>query len=273
MSMRPLSLAYLSVNASTACEALLIAQKTGYQFVGLRLQPNTPGAPFQHFITEPKIQAQARAIMADTGMGVFDIEIIRIGETFNPKDHEALLAAGQSLSAKAVLVAADDSNVARLSEHFAQLCEFMRPFALTANLEFMPWTGVKDIKAAIEVINKAAKPSNAGILIDSLHFGRSASTLEDIDLIPQEWLHYAQVADATAGQHFSVEEMIHTAREERLLPGEGNIDIQGIFSRLDRHLPTSVEIPHFKRSRAMGDPAWAQLAYEATQKMLAGLSP
>jgi len=266
--MRPLSLAYLTVNASSVCQSLQIASEVGYQFVGLRLQPNTLGAPYQEFIKNPQVQREAKSIIADTGVGVFDIEIIRIGETFDPRAHESLLQAGQALNAKAVLVAADDEDWSRLSDHFAQLCAFMAPFGMTANLEFMPWTGVKNIQDALQVISLSGHPENAGILIDALHFGRSTSSLEDIGLIPKELLHYAQICDAKGGLNFTTEELIHTAREERLLPGEGTIDLRGIFSKLDADLPVSIEIPHKERASAVGDKAWAQLAYEAAVQTL-----
>jgi sugar phosphate isomerase/epimerase len=109
---------------------------------------------------------------------------------------------------------------------------------------------------------------NAGILVDALHFGRSTSSLADIAAIPSELLHYAQMCDAKAGLHFSTEELIHTARLERQLPGEGTIDLQGLFDTLPKDLPISVEIPDMKRSKAMGDKAWSKLALDATRKVL-----
>jgi hypothetical protein len=96
----------------------------------------------------------------------------------------------------------------------------------------MPWTAVPDAKTALRIVNAAGKPANAGILVDALHVGRSSTTLDDIRAIPRELLHYAQICDAEAGQHFNTEQMIQTARCERRLPGEGSIDLTGIFNAL-----------------------------------------
>ena len=148
---RSYSLAYLTANESSVPEAISIAGKLGYASVGLRLKPNAPGAPFQSFIDDKQTQRETLARMADTGVTVFDIEIIRIGEVFDPKAYRPLLEAGAALQAKAVLVAADDTHAQRLAQHYAQLCEFMQPYGLTADLEFMPWTGVKDAKAALNI--------------------------------------------------------------------------------------------------------------------------
>ncbi len=266
--MRTYSLAYLTANASTVPQAVGIAAELGYAYVGLRVQPNGPGAPYQTLIRDAAVMRETHAAMRDTGVGVYDLEIIRIGEQFNVADHAALMNMGQTLGAKAVLVAADDTNESRLVDNYAALCDAMLPYGLTADLEFMPWTAVKDAKSATRVIERAGRPSNAGVLVDALHFGRSTTTLQDIAAIPRELLHYAQMCDAQAGLNFTTEELIHTARQERLLPGEGNIDVTGLFATLPHDLPVSVEIVNLERSKLMGDKAWAELCLNATKKFL-----
>ena len=266
--MRTYSLAYLTANASTVPQAIRIAAELDYAYVGLRVQPNGPGAPFQTLIGDAAVLRETQAVMRDTGVGVYDLEIIRIGEQFKVSDHAALMDIGQTLGAKAVLIAADDTNESRLADNYAALCDAMRPYGLTADLEFMPWTAVKDAKSAMRVIDLAGRPSNAGILVDALHFGRSATTLQDIAAIPRELLHYAQMCDAQTGLNFTTEELIHTARQERLLPGEGNIDVQGLFATLPQDLPVSVEIVNLERSKPVGDKAWAKQCLSATKKVL-----
>ena len=266
--MRTYSLAYLTANASTVPQAVRMAAELGYAYVGLRVQANGPGAPYQSLIGDAAVLRETQAVMRETGVGVYDLEIIRIGERFDVAEHAKLMDMGQTLGAKAVLVAADDTHESRLADHYAALCDAMRPFGLTADLEFMPWTAVKDAKSALRVIERAGYPSNAGILVDALHFGRSTTSLQDIAAIPLALLHYAQMCDAQAGLSFTSEELIHTARQERLLPGEGNINIQGLFATLPQDLPVSVEIVNLERSKPIGDKAWAALCLAATQKVL-----
>lgn len=266
--MRTYSLAYLTANASTVPQAVSIAAELGYSYVGLRVQPNGPGAPYQPLIGNDAVLRETTAIMRDTGVGVYDLEIIRIGENFDVADHAALMDIGQALDAKAVLIAADDTNELRLAENYARLCEVMLPFGLTADLEFMPWTAVKDAQAAMRVVKLAGTPENAGILVDALHFGRSTTTVQDIVSIPRKLLHYAQICDAQAGLNFTTEQLIHAARQERLLPGEGNIDVKGLFTALPQDLPVSVEIVNLERSKALGDKAWAEMCLKASQEVL-----
>jgi sugar phosphate isomerase/epimerase len=234
----------------------------------MRLWPNAPGAPQQFLIDKPDVLRETLAAQKDTGVGVFDIEIVRIGENFDPSIYRPLLDAGAALGAKAALVAGDDLDEARLVANYAKLCEFMQPYGITADLEFMPWTAVKTANDAVRVVQLAGSPSNAGVLVDALHFGRSHTTLADIKAIPRELLHYAQICDAEAGTHFTTVQLIHAAREERFLPGEGSIDVRGLFRALRFDLPMSVEIINQPRMATMSAQAWASLCLQKTHEYL-----
>ena len=262
---RSYSLAYLTSYTCTPPEAIRVASQAGYGFVGLRLWPNAPGAPQQFLIDRPDVLRETLAVQKDTGVGVFDIEIIRIDAGFDPTVYRPLLDTGAALGVRAALVAADDLDEPRLVDSYARLCEFMQPYGITADIEFMPWTAVKNANDAIRVIKKAGSPSNAGILVDALHFGRSHTALADIKAIPRELLHYAQICDAEAGTHFTTEQLIHSAREERLQAGEGTIDVRGLFAALPSDLPISVEVVHKEHMATVGALDWARLCLQASR--------
>jgi sugar phosphate isomerase/epimerase len=259
------SLAYLSSHRCTPAQAVRVAAQTGYAQVGFRLWPNASGAPQQHLLGQPQALRETRAALADTGVGVLDLEIVRIGPDFDPHLWDALYDAGAQLGAQAVLVAGDDPNEARLIESYARLCEVIQPYGMSADLEFMPWTAVKDARAALRIVRGAGAPPNAGILVDALHFGRSHTTLDDIRAIPRQWLHYAQICDAQAGTDFSESQLLHTARCERLLPGQGNIDLHGLFEALPADLPVSVEVVNLDQETHCSPADWAMRCLAASQ--------
>lgn len=267
---RVYSLAYLTSCLVTPPEAMQLAADLGYQQVGFRPLPNMPGGPQQHLIGKPEVLRETLAVQKATGVQVCDLEIIRIGDNFDAKAFLPLFEVGAALKAQCVLVAGDDLDLARLADSYARLCESMRPFNLTADLEFMPWTALKDVKTTRRVIEAAGNPANAGILVDALHFGRSTTTLDDIRAIPRGLLHYAQICDAEAGLNFTTEEMIHTARSERLLTGEGNIDVKGLFAALPQDLTVSVEVIHQGRMAKHGQAGWARMCL---QNAIATLEP
>jgi len=266
---RMYSLAYLTSHRCSPPEAIRIAAAHGYAFVGLRLWPNAAGSPQQHLLGQPEVLRETLAAQNDTGVGVFDLEIIRINEHFDSHTWDALYDAGAALRAKAILVAGDDTDEARLTANYARLCEVMKPYGMTADLEFMPWTAVPDARSALRIIHNAGKPANAGILVDALHFGRSTTTLSDIRAIPRELLHYAQICDAVAGTHFTTEQLIHTARCERLLPGDGSIDLKGLFAALPADLPVSVEVVNLEREAHANPNDWARTCLAASHPYFA----
>lgn len=257
---RSYSLAYLSSHRCTPAQAVAVAARQGYEYVGLRPWPNAPGGPQQHLLDDQQALRETLSALRDTGVRVFDLEIIRIGEDFQLHRWDALYELGAALGARAFLVAGDDPDLDRLAQHYAALCDRLAPLGMTADLEFMPWTPVTDARTALEVVLSAGSPQNAGILVDALHFGRSATTLTDLRALPRQWLHYAQVCDAPPGAGLSVEEMIHTARCARLFPGEGCIDIPGMLDNLPADIPLSVEVIHLEREQQATPDAWAAQA-------------
>ena len=256
------SLAYLTSSPCSAVEAVKVAAAVGYDFAGLRLLANTPGGDRQELLGNPQLMREMSAVLRDTGVGLLDIEIIRIGADFEVAPYLQFLDAGATLGAQAVLVAGDDPDLGRLAQNYARLCAAMKLFGMTADLEFMPWTAVTCARVAVDLVTRAGTPDKAGILVDALHFDRSATSMDDIRALAPKLLHYAQICDAPSearmGRAFTVAEMIHTARVERLLPGEGDIGLAGLFDALPP-MPVSVEIPN-PRLSSMGALEWARQA-------------
>lgn len=272
MSERLLSIAQLTALPLTPPELVQLTADAGCRVCGLRLLPASPGGPAYPLMNDAALLAETLARMRALGVAVFDLEIIRIGEPFDPRAYGAFFEAGQRLGARAVLVAGDDADEARLTARYAHLCEAAAPFGLTCDLEFMPWTAVKDARAAARVVRAAGQP-NAGVLVDALHFARSGTTLDDVAALPRAALHYAQVCDGRVPGPQSVEGLIHDARCERLLPGEGGIALGDLFARLPADLPVSIEIPSDTRAPKMGYLAWARAAVAATRATLGLAGP
>ncbi len=66
---------------------------------------------------------------------------------------------------------------------------------------------------------------NVGVLVDTLHFSRSSSTLAELRAMPPNLLPFAHICDAAAAPPKSTEEMLFTARSERLPPGLGGLGV------------------------------------------------
>lgn len=262
------SLSYLTCLDQPPARAIQVAAATGYRCVGIRLLPASIGGIAHRLMDDPHGLSETLAAMRDTGVRVFDLEIIRLDRDFSPEAYLRFFETGAKLGASAVLVAGDDDDESRLTGSFARACEAAAPFGLSMDLEFMPQTKVPDVRAALRVLEKADQ-LNSAIIVDALHFARSRSSLDDAASIPRKWMNYLQICDAPPEIPDTIEELNHTARCERLLPGEGGLDLAGLFSRLPRNLPISVEVPNDKRAPLLGPAEWARQALEATKATLA----
>jgi sugar phosphate isomerase/epimerase len=267
--MAPLfSLAQLTVLALAPPDIVATAARTGYHGCGMRLLPVSQGGTAYRLMDDPAMLRETLAHLRDTGVAVSDLEIVRLGDSFDVADYTAFFEVGQQLGALNILVAGDDCDEARLTANFATLCEAARPYGLTADLEFMPWTAVRNLRSAQRIV-AAAGQDNGGVLVDSLHFARSDSRLDELEQLPRAALHYAQICDAPGLVPSTDAGLIHTARAERLLPGEGGIDLASIFARLPAGLPISVEIPNEARCAALGPEAWASAALDSAKVLMA----
>lgn len=236
------SLAHLSALDLTPPELVLAAADAGFDYVGLRLVAVTPGGPAWDLARDRPMMAGTKARMAETGVGVLDVELARLEPRTEVKSFLSCLEGGAELGAKHVLTQGDDPDPARLADNYAALCELAAPFGLTCDLEFIPWLRTKDL-ADVAALIRAAGPDNGGVMIDTLHFARAGCTLEELDALPPQWFHYVQLCDAPLARPPTVEGLIYAAREERLFPGEGELDLAGIMARLPPGIPIALEIP------------------------------
>jgi hypothetical protein len=83
-----------------------------------------------------------KAAMAATGIGVLDIEFVRITPEIEVTSLEPFLAAGAELGARYVIASPYDSDLARLADRLAAISDLASQYEMRATLEFFPWTVV-----------------------------------------------------------------------------------------------------------------------------------
>lgn len=264
----PISLAFLTTFDVSPVEAVKVAAATGYQMVGFRILPAAAsGEPYYPLLTDDRLLGEVRSVLADTGVAVGDVEIIRLKAENDWDLFARFCDRCEALGARHVLVAGDDTELARLTESFSRFCDMAAPRGLTADLEFMPWTAVADLKSALDIVNGAGRP-NGGILVDALHFDRSATTLAEIASLPERLVHYVQFCDGPVPYDPSTEGLIAVARGERLFPGQGGIDLVGLARAIPEGVTISVEIPQRVLATKIDARGRAAMAHAATMAVL-----
>jgi sugar phosphate isomerase/epimerase len=256
---RALGLAALTVLELPYHEQVSVAAQAGYTHVGLRLVP-VAGQPYGY----PVDRAAIKARLADTGVRVLDVEVFRLTGETKVADFEPAIAAAAELGAGHLLVHGADANETRLAETFGRLCDLAARHRLVANLEPMPWVDVSSVAKALRVLH-GARRANSGLLVDAIHFYRAGDRVEDLTSVPREYLRYAQFCDARRERPADMQELIRQARADRLMPGEGGLDLGRLVRALPAELPLSLEIPYAKPIPALER---ARRAREATLRLL-----
>ncbi len=236
------SLAHLTAMALPPVDLIEVAARTGYTYVGLRLSRVTPQEPLYPLITSRVAMAAAKAKLAATGIKVWDVELARMDPSLDAQSFFPMLDATAELGARHVICQLPDPNRERAHERFATLCDYARPLGITVSLEFPWWTETGNLETATTVLN-TVKRSNAGILIDMLHFFRSNSSHAALKRLPREWFHFAHVCDGPKTIGDDMDSILHEARSHRLFPGDGAFGVKDILACLPDNITYTLEIP------------------------------
>jgi len=252
---RRIGLAALTCIELAPPDLVSAAAAAGYDCVGLRLI----GVAGQKL--PPFEQRDLERRLADTGLKVLDVEIFRLSEETRVEDFEPTLALAARVQATEILVHGADADESRLVESFSRLCDLAAAHNLNANLEPMPWVDVSTVRKARRVIEKSGR-KNAAVLVDAIHFDRADNRAADLRGAP---LRYMQLCDAHPGRPADMQEVIRQARGDRLLPGEGALDLTSLMRALPPDLPLSLEVP---LARRMDPFQKAKMVMAATRRFL-----
>jgi sugar phosphate isomerase/epimerase len=261
------SLAHLTVIRLSPPQVIEVAARTGYDTVGLRLIGGTEITPAYPLMDDKLLMRATKAAIAATGVGVLDIEFVRITPETDVSSLERFMAAGAELGAKYVITSAFDPDLSRFTDRLAAVSDLASKYGLRAMLEFFPWTVVPDLSTAVKIVEAAKRPA-LGILVDTLHFNRSPSAFDELDQISPSRLPYIHVADAPVRASYTTEELLHAGRVERLPPGEGGIDIKRILSHMPQDIPVALEVPMTAMAAAEGEEAVALRVRQAAERLL-----
>lgn len=251
-----------------------VAARAGYSHVGLRLEPATPEEHHFPLVADAQLRRQTLQRLRDTGTKVLDIEILRLKPDTQVQAFLTVLEAGAEFEASDLLIAGNDPDPVRTADNFAALCELALPFGIHVDLEFMPWTDVRNLTEAWHIVEQAGR-SNGAVLIDAFHFDRSGSSVQALAVAsataPQR-LRYAQLCDVVGPRPAEMAEILRQARQERRFPGDGDCDLHGLLKALPSGIPLSLEIPT-RQLMEQGVCAYdrARLALDKAREVLASL--
>jgi sugar phosphate isomerase/epimerase len=261
------SLAHLTVLGTTPLDLIQIAADAGYDYASIRMTPVAEGEHVTPLAGDPDMVRRVSKRLADTGVQVLDVELARLGPEDEPDHYRGVLEVAAAIGARHVLGQLNDPDRDRATERFGRLCDLADEFGLTVDLEFPSWSETGDLAAAVEVVT-AVNRSNAGIMVDTLHFFRSNSSLDELAALPREWFRFVQLCDAPAEAAPTVEGVIHTARSARSLPGYGHLPLRELLEHLPAG-PYSLEVPNDVLRHELGTTEYARLVLATARDVVA----
>lgn len=111
------------------------------------------------------------------------------------------------------------------AEAYARVCDKAAELGLRVQLEFMPFSGIPDLRSAWEIVCLADR-SNGGLVVDTWHFYRGAPDHQLLAEIPPEKVFSVQLSDGPARPE---PDLWHAATHDRLLPGTGDFDLATVL--------------------------------------------
>jgi len=173
--------------------------------------------------------------------------------------------------AKAVagVVMAPEIDRAAATKGLALLGKMGADRGLKVCIEWLPWSGLPDIKSVWKLIQDVGS-DNLGIVFDTWHWLRQPGgpDLETLRKIPGSRIHCVQLDDATleaGGDEIMLETM-----SKRLLPGDGDVDWSSVLGTLDEIGADPIWAPEVFNAElmALGPDEMARRIGESTRKVL-----
>lgn len=232
-------LTHLELNPADMVQCAAMA---GYQALGLRLVPATDTEARHHAVGNTPLVREIAQRLEDTGIKLLDIELFSLRPDTQVETYRDALETGARLGARHALASGQDSNAERLADNFGRFAEMARHLGLRPCLEPTPWVAINSLASAEALIQRSQAP-DAGIVIDAIHFDRAGETVASLAAIPAERFPYVQLCDAPAERPAELDTLLFQARRERLMPGDGQLNLRGILTGLPAGLPISLEVP------------------------------
>jgi sugar phosphate isomerase/epimerase len=149
---------------------------------------------------------------------------------FGEDDLFAVADAVGARSVNAVDVFGGSWTLESAAEAFAGLCRRAAEHGLLVQLEFLPWSRIPDLRAAWDVVIDAGE-ANGGITVDAWHYFRSGPDPALLEGIPGAHILGVQLSDGPASPEV---DLVDATLHERLLPGEGEMELASLVAGLRR---------------------------------------
>lgn len=240
--MRPLGLECLSAFGLHPVEFIRIAGALDCSHVTLSLSsspnrlPIYPDVTFRH---DAALRREMRAALADSGVSIGMMEGFAVLPGGSVEDFAADLDTTAQLGARAICTVSIDKDAARTHDQFARLTQLASERGLKTTTEAC--AGVyRKFPLAVEAARAVADP-DFSLLIDTMHFFRSGSTVADLKVLDPALIGHVQLCDVPMPA--VIESYMEEALHERRCPGDGDLPLALFLAHVPETVIVGLEIP------------------------------
>jgi sugar phosphate isomerase/epimerase len=224
-------------------------------------------APF-NLMDDLALRRKTGAVLKDRGVSVSLAEGLTVRPGVEARDRGAEFDAFADLGAQRVNVVSLDADVGRSFDQFAVTAEMAAERGMVTTIEFSPGLNVPDLPTALAAVRHVGR-ADFLLLIDTMHFFRSGSSLADLAALDPDLIGYVQLCDAPLVADFAT---YSEAMTERMVPGQGELPLLDLLKIVPRDRVVGLEIPMLSQAKAgVGPHERLRPAVEAAKALLAQL--
>lgn len=240
--MERLGLECLSAFGQPPVEFIHAASELGCGHVSLNLSRSVnrlPAYPEFSIRDDGALRRDISAALGDTGVRLSLLEGFALMPDTTPGAMSPLLDIAAELGARAICAVSIDKDMARTRDRFAELTELAKERGLIATTEV--GAGVlRNLGVAVDTVRHVASPHFA-LLIDTMHFFRSGSTMDDLRALDPAWIAHVQLCDVPMPA--TIASYMEEALYERRCPGDGDLPLAQFLSHVPQGVPIGLEVP------------------------------
>lgn len=245
-------------------EFVTAAAQAGFDAVGLRVAPLSPGEEAWPVAPGSPMLAETMRRCGGTGVAVLDVEAVPLRPGTDLAGCERVLETAAVLGARYLNVICADPDTDRTADRLAELVRLARPYRVRPVVEFMAWLPVRTLAGAVAVVRGSG---GAGLLLDTLHVQRCGVTAAEVAALDPGLLSYLQLCDAPAAPPPGIG-AIAEARTARLLPGQGELPLGDLLAVVPDALPVTAETPSLAARRGLTSAQFAARVRRALKTVL-----
>jgi sugar phosphate isomerase/epimerase len=177
--------------------------------------------------------------LREASVSVSLLEGFVIAPQVSARDQAENLDIAAELGARAICVINMERDRPRAYGEIAALSDLAAERGVIVTTEYGAGTArnLDRVRGMMEGVGHA----NFGLLIDTMHFFRSGTTLADLDLLGVGSIRHVQLCDVPMPA--VIEDYMAEALFERRAPGDGDLPLAEFLARVPETVPVGLEIP------------------------------